>query len=217
MKLRIFLAELVGTGFLAASIVGSGVMATNLTKDVGLQLLIVAVATVFMLATMIQMLGPISGAHFNPAVTLVDLINKKIDIRTAVNYVLTQIIGAVLGVITANVMFDLPAIGSSTAVKTSSNLLFSEVVATAGLILVIQLVGAQKKGRYVPLAVAGWIGSAYFFTSSTTFANPAVTFARSLSDTFAGIEMSSVPGFVIAQLIGAVIGLGIAKGLSSER
>ena len=217
MKLRTFLAELVGTGFLAASIVGSGVMATNLTKDVGLQLLIVAVATVFMLATMIQMLGPISGAHFNPAVTLVDLINKKIDIKTAINYVLTQVIGAVLGVITANVMFDLPAIGSSTASKTSSNLLFSEVVATAGLILVIQLVGAQKKGRYIPLAVAGWIGSAYFFTSSTTFANPAVTFARSLSDTFAGIEMSSVPGFVIAQLIGALIGLGIAKGLGSER
>jgi len=108
MKLRTFLAELVGTGFLAASIVGSGVMATNLTKDVGLQLLIVAVATVFMLATMIQMLGPISGAHFNPAVTLVDLINKKIDLKTAVNYVLTQVIGAVLGVITANVMFDLP-------------------------------------------------------------------------------------------------------------
>ena len=215
--MRTFLAELVGTGFLAASIVGSGVMATNLTKDVGLQLLIVAVATVFMLATMIQMLGPISGAHFNPAVTLVDLINKKIDLKTAVNYVLTQVIGAVLGVITANVMFDLPAIGSSTASKTSSNLLFSEVVATAGLILVIQLVGAQKKGRYIPLAVAGWIGSAYFFTSSTTFANPAVTFARSLSDTFAGIEMSSVPGFVIAQLIGAFIGLGIAKGLGSER
>jgi len=217
MKRRTFLAELVGTGFLAASIVGSGVMATNLTKDVGLQLLIVAVTTVFMLATMIQMLGPISGAHFNPAVTLVDLINKKIDIKTAVNYVVTQVIGAVLGVITANVMFDLPAIGSSTASKTSSNLLFSEVVATAGLILVIQLVGAQKKGRYIPLAVAGWIGSAYFFTSSTTFANPAVTFARSLSDTFAGIEMSSVPGFVIAQLIGALIGLGIAKGLGSER
>ena len=217
MKLRTFLAELVGTWFLAASIVGSGVMATNLTKDVGLQLLIVAVATVFMLATMIQMLGPISGAHFNPAVTLVDLINKKIDIKAAVNYVLTQVIGAVLGVITANVMFDLPAIGSSTAVKTSSNLLFSEVVATAGLILVIQLVGTQKKGRYIPLAVAGWIGSAYFFTSSTTFANPAVTFARSLSDTFAGIEMSSVPGFVVAQLIGALIGLGLAKGLGSAR
>ena len=217
MKLRVFLAELVGTGFLAASIVGSGVMATNLTKDVGLQLLIVAVATVFMLATMIQMLGPISGAHFNPAVTLVALLNKSISAMTAFNYVLTQVIGAVLGVIIANVMFDLPAISASTATKTSSNLLLSEVVATAGLILVIQIVGKQNDGRYIPLAVGGWIGSAYFFTSSTTFANPAVTFARSLSDTFAGIEMSSVPGFVIAQLIGAVVGLGIAKGLGSER
>jgi glycerol uptake facilitator-like aquaporin len=217
MKLRVFLAELVGTGFLAASIVGSGVMATNLTKDVGLQLLIVAVATVFMLATMIQMLGPISGAHFNPAVTLVALLNKSISAMTALNYVLTQVIGAVLGVIIANVMFDLPAISASTATKTSSNLLLSEVVATAGLILVIQIVGKQNDGRYIPLAVGGWIGSAYFFTSSTTFANPAVTFARSLSDTFAGIEMSSVPGFVIAQLIGAVVGLGIAKGLGSER
>ncbi len=217
MKLRTFLAELVGTGFLAASIVGSGVMATNLTKDVGLQLLIVAVTTVFMLATMIQMLGPISGAHFNPAVTIVALLNKSISALTALNYVVTQVIGAVLGVVIANVMFDLSAIGASTAAKTSSNLLFSEVVATAGLILVIQIVGKQNEGRYIPLAVAGWIGSAYFFTSSTTFANPAVTFARSLSDTFAGIEMSSVPGFVIAQLIGALIGLGIAKGLGSER
>ena len=217
MKLRVFLTELVGTGFLAASIVGSGVMATNLTKDVGLQLLIVAVATVFMLATMIQMLGSISGAHFNPAVTLVALLNKSISAMTAFNYVLTQVIGAVLGVIIAHVMFDLPAISASTATKTSSNLLLSEVVATAGLILVIQIVGKQNDGRYIPLAVGGWIGSAYFFTSSTTFANPAVTFARSLSDTFAGIEMSSVPGFVIAQLIGAVVGLGIAKGLGSER
>ena len=106
---------------------------------------------------------------------------------------------------------------TSTSAKTSSNLLFSEVVATAGLIVVIQLIGAQKKGRYLPLAVAAWIGSAYFFTSSTTFANPAVTFARAFSDTFAGIEINSVPGFVAAQLIGAVIGLAVAKGLSSER
>ena len=114
-------------------------------------------------------------------------------------------------------MFDLPAIGASTHAKASSNLLISEVIATAGLILVIQMVGKQNEGRYVPLAVAGWIGSAYFFTSSTTFANPAVTFARAFSDTFAGIEINSVPGFVIAQLVGAVIGVGIAKGLSSER
>ena len=217
MKIRTLLAELVGTAILAMAIVGSGVMATNLTKDVGLQLFIVAFATFLILAVLIQMLGPISGAHFNPAVTLVILINKGISATTAINYVVTQVIGAFIGVVLANVMFDLPAIGASTHTKTSSNLLISEVIATAGLILVILMVGKQNEGRYVPLAVAGWIGSAYFFTSSTTFANPAVTFSRAFSDTFTGIEINSVPGFVIAQLVGAVIGVGIAKGLSSER
>ena len=217
MKLRTFLAELVGTAILAMAVVGSGIMATNLTRDIGLQLFIVAFATFLILAVLIQMLGPISGAHFNPAVTFVALINKSISAVTALNYILTQVVGGLVGVIIANVMFKLPAIGSSTHAKTSSNLLLSEVVATAGLILVIQIIGKQNEGRYVPLAVAGWIGSAYFFTSSTTFANPAVTFARAFSDTFTGIELSSVPGFVIAELIGALIGLGIAKGLSSER
>ena len=215
--MRTFLAEFIGTAVLAMAIVGAGVMATNLTKDVGLQLFIVAFATVLILAVLIQMLGPISGAHFNPAVTVVSFINKSISALTAINYVLTQFIGAFIGVVIANVMFDLPAIGTSTHAKTSSNLLLSEVIATAGLILVIHMVGKQKEGRYVPLAVAGWIGSAYFFTSSTTFANPAVTFARAFSDTFTGIELASVPGFVIAQLLGALIGLGLAKGLSSER
>ena len=217
MKLRTFLAELVGTTILAMAVVGSGIMATNLTQDVGMQLFIVAFATFLILAVLIQMLGPISGAHFNPAVTVVALINKSISAVTALNYIFTQVVGGLVGVMIANVMFKLPAIGSSTHAKTSSNLLLSEVVATAGLILVIQMVSKQNEGRYVPLAVAGWIGSAYFFTSSTTFANPAVTFARAFSDTFTGIELSSVPGFVIAELIGALIGLGIAKGLSSER
>ena len=217
MKPRVFLAELLGSALLAATVVGSGIMATNLTKDSALQLLIVAIATFFVLAIIIQMLRPISGAHFNPAVTLVEYANKKIDAITALNYVITQTLGAVIGVMIANVMFEIPAISPSHAAKTSSNLLFSEVIATAGLILVIQLIGAQKKGRYLPLAVAAWIGSAYFFTSSTSFANPAVTFARSLSDTFSGIEMSSVPGFIVAQLIGAAIGLAIAKGLKNER
>jgi len=217
MKLRILLAEVVGTGILAMAIVGSGVMATNLTKDVGLELLIVAFATFLILAVLIQMLGSISGAHFNPAVTLVTLINKGISVSTAMYYVVAQIVGAFIGVVLANVMFELPAIGASTHAKTSSNLLLSEVIATAGLILVIQMVSKQNEGRFVPLAVAGWIGSAYFFTSSTTFANPAVTFARAFSDTFTGIEINSVPGFVVAELIGAVIGLGIAKGLSSDR
>ena len=217
MKIRTALVEFLGTALLAMAVVGSGVMATNLTKDVGLQLFIVAFATFLILALIIQMFAPISGAHFNPAVTLVTFINKGISLATAIQYVLVQVIGGFIGVVLANVMFDLPAIGASTHSKTSSNLLLGEVIATAGLILVIQIVSKQSDGRYVPIAVAGWIGSAYFFTSSTTFANPAVTFARAFSDTFTGIELASVPGFVIAQLLGALIGLGLAKGLSSER
>jgi glycerol uptake facilitator-like aquaporin len=199
------------------AVVGSGIMATDLTKDVGLQLLINAFATFLILAVLIQMLAPISGAHFNPAVTLVSLINRDISLVMALNYVFTQIIGGFIGVVLANLMFDLPAIGASTHSRTGSTLLLSEIIATAGLVLVIQLVAEQKNGRYIPLAVAGWIGSAYFFTSSTSFANPALTLARAFSDTFAGIEIKSVPGFVAAQLVGAVIGLAIAKGLKSER
>ena len=217
MKIRTALAEFLGTALLAMAVVGSGVMATNLTKDVGLQLLIVAFATFLILAVIIQMFAPMSGAHFNPAVTLVAFINKSISLVTAINYVVVQVIGGFTGVVLANLMFNLPAIGVSTHSRTGSNLILGEVIATAGLILVIQVVGKQNEGRYIPIAVAGWIGSAYFFTSSTTFANPAVTFARAFSDTFAGIEINSVPGFVVAQLVGAVIGLAIAKGLSGER
>ena len=199
------------------AVVGSGIMATDLTKDVGLQLLINACATFLILAVLIQMLAPISRAHFNPAITLVSLINKDISLVMALNYVFTQIIGGFIGVVLANLMFNLPAIGAATHSRTGSNLLLSEIIATAGLVIVIQLVAEQKNGRYIPLAVAGWIGSAYFFTSSTSFANPALTLARAFSDTFAGIEINSVPGFVAAQLVGAVIGLAIAKGLKSER
>jgi glycerol uptake facilitator-like aquaporin len=217
MKIRTALAEFLGTALLAMAVVGSGVMATNLTKDVGLQLLIVAFATFLILAVIIQMFAPMSGAHFNPAVTLVAFINKSISLVTAIKYVVVQVIGGFIGVVLANLMFNLPAIGASTHSRTGSNLILGEVIATAGLILVIQVVGKQNEGRYIPIAVAGWIGSAYFFTSSTTFANPAVTFARAFSDTFAGIEINSVPGFVVAQLVGAVIGLAIAKGLSGER
>jgi len=217
MKIRTALAEFLGTALLAMAVVGSGVMATNLTKNVGLQLLIVAFATFLILAVIIQMFAPMSGAHFNPAVTLVAFINKSISLVTAINYIVVQVIGGFTGVVLANLMFNLPAIGVSTHSRTGSNLILGEVIATAGLILVIQVVGKQNEGRYIPIAVAGWIGSAYFFTSSTTFANPAVTFARAFSDTFAGIEINSVPGFVVAQLVGAVIGLAIAKGLSGER
>jgi len=217
MKINKLIAEFLGTGILAATVVGSGIMATSLTKDVAVQLLIVAIATVFILAVLIQMLAPISGAHFNPAVSLVDFINKGISGKKFALFIVAQVFGGVLGVITANAMFDQPAIQSSTHQRTGAGLWLGEVVATAGLILVIQLVGAQKNGRYIPFAVAGWIGAAYFFTSSTSFANPAVTFARSLSDTFAGIELSSVPAFILAQLIGAGVGLVIAKGLKGGK
>lgn len=217
MKISKFIAEFVGTGILAATVVGSGIMATSLTKDVAVQLLIVAIATVFILAVLIQMLAPISGAHFNPAVSLVDFLNKGISAKKLALYTVAQVFGGVIGVITANAMFELPGIQSSTLERSGGGLLLGEVVATAGLILVIQLVGAQKNGKYIPFAVAGWIGAAYFFTSSTSFANPAVTFARSLSDTFAGIELSSVPAFILAQLIGALVGLLLAKGLKSGK
>ena len=217
MKINELIAEFVGTSILAATVVGSGIMATSLTKDVAVQLLIVAIATVFILAVLIQMLAPISGAHFNPAVSLVDFLNKGISAKKLALYTVAQVFGGVIGVITANAMFELPGIQSSTLERSGVGLLLGEVVATAGLILVIQLVGAQKNGKYIPFAVAGWIGAAYFFTSSTSFANPAVTFARSLSDTFAGIELSSVPAFILAQLIGALVGLLLAKGLKSGK
>lgn len=217
MKINKLIAEFLGTGVLAATVVGSGIMATSLTKDVAVQLLIVAIATVFILAVLIQMLAPISGAHLNPAVSLVDFLNKGISGKKLALFIVAQVFGGVLGVITANAMFDQPAIQSSTHQRTGAGLWLGEVVATAGLILVIQLVGAQKNGKYIPFAVAGWIGAAYFFTSSTSFANPAVTFARSLSDTFAGIELSSVPAFILAQLIGAVIGLVLARSLKSGK
>ena len=217
MKINKLIAEFVGTGVLAATVVGSGIMATSLTKDVALQLLIVAVATVFILAVLIQMLAPISGAHFNPAVSIVDFLNKGISAKKLFLYIVAQVFGGIFGVIIANAMFDLPGIQSSTHARTGAGLWLGEIVATAGLILVIQLVGAQKSGKYIPFAVAGWIGAAYFFTSSTSFANPAVTFARSFSDTFAGIELSSVPAFILAQLIGAGVGLVIAKALKDGK
>jgi len=217
MKINKLIAEFVGTGVLAATVVGSGIMATSLTKDVALQLLIVAVPTVFILAVLIQMLAPISGAHFNPAVSLVDFLNKGLSAKKLVLYVVAQVFGGVLGVITANAMFELPGIQASAHARSGAGLWLGEVVATAGLILVIQLIGAQKNGKYLPFAVAGWIGAAYFFTSSTSFANPAVTFARAFSDTFAGIELSSVPAFILAQLIGAGVGLLLARSLKSGK
>ena len=211
MKTQKFFAELLGTGFLTMSILGSGMMAKNLTDNGGVQLLIIAFATVVTLGLMISLMQPISGAHFNPAVSLIAFVNKQIKAVELLNMVLTQVIGAILGAIIANVMFGHAALESATTDRTGSALLFSEVVATAGLIFSIMMAIYNGKPQTLHWIVPLWIGGAYFFTSSTTFANPAVTFARTLSDSLTGISMSSAGLFIVAQIIGAFVGLGAAK------
>jgi glycerol uptake facilitator-like aquaporin len=211
------LAEYLGTTLLVAIVVGSGIMATDLTKDIGLQLLINTAATVFGLAVLILILAPISGAHFNPVVTLVDLIQGNSSLLQFIQYALAQVLGAISGALLANAMFDHAIIETATKVRTGSNLYLAELVATAGLILVINLLVNQKNLTVIPAAVAAWIGSAYFFTSSTSFANPAVTIGRTFSDSFAGIAPSSAPAFITAQFLGALIGLGLVKVLTHDK
>ena len=207
-------SEFLGTCLLVCIVVGSGIMATNLSQDIGVQLLINAVSTVFGLMVLIQLLMPISGAHFNPAVTLISLIQKTVSISTFIKFSIVQTAGAITGAILANAMFNLALFETSTKIRSGSNLYLGEVIATAGLILVINLLVSQEKTALIPVMVASWIGSAYFFTSSTSFANPAVTVGRIFSESFAGIAPSSVLQFVAAQIIGALLGLGIFKVVS---
>lgn len=207
-------SEFLGTCLLVCIVVGSGIMATNLSQDIGIQLLINAVSTVFGLMVLIQLLMPISGAHFNPAVTLINLIQKTVSISTFIKFSIVQIAGAITGAILANAMFNLALFETSTKIRSGSNLYLGEVIATAGLILVINLLVSQEKTALIPVMVASWIGSAYFFTSSTSFANPAVTVGRIFSESFAGIAPSSVLQFIAAQIIGALLGLGIFKVVS---
>jgi glycerol uptake facilitator-like aquaporin len=207
-------AEALGTGLLVMAVVGSGIMANRLSPDdTGLQLLENAAATAGALIALIWMLGSVSGAHFNPVVTLLDRAFGGIPTREVGPYIAAQIVGGCLGAIVANLMFELPAIDPSTKVRSSGALWLSEVVATAGLLLVIN--GCVRTGRadIVAVAVGVWIGGAYFFTSSTSFANPAVTIARTLSDTFAGIAPSSAPMFIVMQLLGAAIAYGLIRFL----
>jgi len=199
-------AEALGTGLLVVAVIGSGIMASRLSpNDVGLQLLENAAATAGALVGLIWMLGAVSGAHFNPVVTLIDRAFGAISTREMGLYIGAQIAGGCLGAIVANLMFELPAIDVATNTRSSGALWLSEVVATAGLLLVIH--GCVRTGRanVVAVAVGVWIGGAYFFTSSTSFANPAVTIARTLSDSFAGIKPSSAPMFILMQLIVAAI------------
>ena len=209
---RRLVAEALGTALLIVAVIGSGIMASRLSpKDVGLQLLENAAATAGALIGLILMFGAVSGAHFNPAVTLVDRLLGSISTRDAALYALAQTIGGCVGTVIANVMFSLPAVEWSTKSRSSGALWLSEVVATIGLQLVIH--GCVRTGRAaaVPFAVGVWIGGAYWFTSSTSFANPAVTIARMLSDTFAGIKPSSAPMFIVMQLVGALIAYGLIR------
>jgi glycerol uptake facilitator-like aquaporin len=198
------IAELVGTAMLLAAVVGSGIMGESLSGgNVAIALLANTVATGAALVALILTFGPISGAHFNPAVTLADASQKGLPWRDVPLYVLAQLVGAFAGVAAANVMFGLPVFFASRKVREGGAQLFSEFVATFGLLAVIWGCVRLKQKAVVPFAVAAYITSAYWFTSSTSFANPAVTLARTASDTFAGIRMADAPGFVVAQLLGA--------------
>jgi glycerol uptake facilitator-like aquaporin len=210
--------EAVGTCALVAVVVGSGIQATNLTHDVGLQLLANCLATVFGLAVLIVLLGPVSGGHFNPAVTAAAWWNGRRDrsapgLREVGAYALAQTVGAVGGAMLANAMFAKPLVAWSTQQRSAPHLWLAEAVATAGLVLLIFGLARTGRERLAPAAVAAWIGAAYWFTSSTSFANPAVTIGRMFSDTFAGIAPVSAPGFVAAQLAGAAAGMGLVAVL----
>jgi glycerol uptake facilitator-like aquaporin len=211
---RRLLAELLGSAFLAALVIGSGIAAQQLSPhDVGLQLLENALATAAGLATIIVMFGPVSGAHLNPVVSLADASFGGIRWRDALAYLPAQVAGCVLGAITANTMFALSAISISTHHRASSAHLLSEAIATAGLLLVIFSLARTKRTSSAPAAVGAYIGAAYFFTSSASFANPAISVGRMFSDTFAGIAPSSVPTFVLAQLVGGACAILAVRAL----
>ena len=204
-------SEFVGTAFLLAGVIGSGIMAENLTDDVGLQLLQNALATAGVLIALILALQSASGAHFNPAVTLADRLLGGIDTATAAMYIVVQTLGGIVGVIAANIMFDLPAVEWSTTDRSAGHLIFAESIATIGLLLVIFGVVRSGKSTLAAFSVGGYIAGAYYFTSSTSFANPAVTIARTFSDTFAGIAPASAPAFVVVQLAATLVGVALIK------
>ena len=210
--------EAVGTAALVAVVVGSGIQATELSSDVGIQLLANSLATVFGLGVLIALLGPVSGAHFNPVVTLAAWwtgrrTGEGPNLREVAAYVPAQIVGAVGGSILADAMFAQPLVKWSTHDRSAGHLWLGEVVATAGLVLLIFGLSRTGRAHVAPVVVASWIGAAYWFTSSTSFANPAVTIGRAFTDTFAGIAPGSVVPFVAAQLLGAALGVGLVAAL----
>ena len=208
---RRLVAEGLGSALLAATVVGSGIMAQRLSSgNLALALLANTGATVAVLAALIALLGPVSGAHFNPAVSLVEALRGRLTVSDAASYVLLQIVGCCAGAFLAHLMFELPVLQASAHARTGLAQWLAESVATFGLVLIV--IG-HRRAQDVPWMVAAWIGAAYWFTASTSFANPAITIARSLTDTFSGIRPIDVPGFIAAQLLGALGALATARSL----
>jgi glycerol uptake facilitator-like aquaporin len=211
---RRLLAEFLGSAFLAAAVIGSAIAASSLSPgDTGLQLFETAAATAAALFTIILMFGPVSGGHFNPVVSAVDAAFGGLRWRHALAYFPTQIAGCIFGAVVANLMFDLTATSISDTHRATAPHLFSEVIATLGLVVVIFSLARTRRGDLAPAAVGAYIGAAYFFTSSTSFANPAIDVGRMFSNTFAGIAPASVPGFAVAQLAGAVVAVLTIRAL----
>ena len=206
MKLRAHFAEYLGTALITATVIGSGIMAQVLTRDVLLQLLVNTFATILILALAIWLLAPVSGAYFNPAVLLVAFIRRQLSALDFLTFTIVQIAGAASGAILAHALFNRALIDPSTTSRDGSWLFLSEVVATAGLVATIFIASNQGRGDNAFWLVPLWIGGAYIFTSSTSFANPAITLGRSLTDSFSGIAIASVPVFIAAQLLGAILG-----------
>jgi glycerol uptake facilitator-like aquaporin len=215
MLQKALVAEGLGSMLLAATVIGSGIMAERLAGgNLAVALLANTAATVAVLATLIALLGPVSGAHFNPAVSFVEAMRGKLTLRQTFAYVIVQIAGCCLGALLAHAMFELPLLQTSVHLRTGPSQWLSEAVATAGLVLAV--IGSSSPND-AAWRVSAWIGAAYWFTASTSFANPAITIARSLSDTFAGIAPAHVPAFIASQLGGALAGLLLAKYLLTER
>jgi glycerol uptake facilitator-like aquaporin len=200
-------AEFFGTMILVATVVGSGIMGTELSGNLAVTLLINAIATVAVLGALIWAFGPISGAHFNPVVSGVMLFQREMRIGESVAYMFAQMAGACTGTILSNLMFDLPAVVICAKIRTGNNIWLGEIVATAGLLWIIGALGRTERGDLGPVLVPAWVCAGIFFTSSTSFANPAVTIGRSLTNTFSCIAPASVPMFVVAQTVGAAIGV----------
>ncbi|MER9463713.1 aquaporin family protein [Mesorhizobium sp. M0387] len=208
-------AEALGTTMLVAAVVGSGIMADRLTDDVALSLLGNTIPTGAILVVLITILGPISGAHFNPAVTLVFALRREIEARTGLAYAVAQILGGIAGTFLAHAMFELPILQVSETVRTGSGQWIAELVAAFGLVFTI-LAGLRFRSDAIPWLVGLYITAAYWFTASTSFANPAVAIARAFSNTFAGVRPLDVPAFIVAELLGALLAVALAGWLLSE-